>query len=84
MNKFLIVLIVLGCFFNVMACTSENGTYRALSELGMHDIKTTGYEPFACNKEYSYSTGFVAKNAQNKQVKGVVCCTFLDYCSVRF
>lgn len=84
MNKFLIVLICFGCFFNIMACTNEDGTYRALSNLGMYDIKTTGYEPFACSKEYSYSTGFVAKNSQNQRVKGTVCCTFLDSCSVRF
>lgn len=84
MNKFLIVLIVLGCFFNIMSCTNDNGTRRALDDLGMYDINTTGYEPYACGKEYSYSTGFTAKNAQNKQVKGVVCCTLLDYCTVRF
>jgi hypothetical protein len=66
------------------ACSSPVTAEKALSDMGMTNIKTTGYAFFACGEEYAFHTGFTATNPNGKEVSGAVCSGWLGYASVRF
>lgn len=68
MRKLLLLAALLLC-----ACTSETDARRALEAEGFKDIRVTGYDWFACAKDDTYHTGFVAKNREGREVRGVVC-----------
>lgn len=68
MKRMLVLAVLLLC-----ACTSENDAMRALQAEGYKDIRFTGYDWFACSKDDTFHTGFVAKNRDGREVKGVVC-----------
>ncbi len=70
MNKILIAILAIA---TVSACTSKPDAVRALTAQGFTDISITGHKFFACGEDDFYSTGFVARNSQGKQVNGVVC-----------
>jgi len=57
----------------IAGCTSESDAKRALEAEGYTDVRFTGYDWFACAKDDTFHTGFVAKNRDGRQVKGVVC-----------
>ena len=65
------------------ACTSSNEAIRSAEALGLTEVQTTGYRPFACSESDSFQTGFVAKNAKGDRVKGVVCSGWLKGATVR-
>ena len=78
------VLIFLLAIF-ICGCTNSNDAKRALKASGFTDIKMTGYQWFACSQDDFYHTGFIATNAQGKQVKGTVCSGLLfKNATVRF
>ena len=79
-NKILIIC----CFFGMIACTDDSNSRRTLENSGYTDIELHGYKAFACGKDDSFSTAFTAKNPQGKQVSGVVCCGITKGCTVRF
>lgn len=58
------------------SCSNSNDAKKALTAMGFSEIRTTGYKWFACSDDDWYHTGFVAKNAQGLEVKGVVCSGF--------
>jgi hypothetical protein len=75
------------CFFVfcLSSCTNEPDTVKTLQSVGFTDIKTTGYEFFACSQDDVYHTGFIAKNSRGEIVSGVVCCGLLfKGCTIRF
>jgi len=66
-----ITLLLTGCF------TDSEGATKALDDMGFTDIKTGGYNYFACSQDDWYHTSFTAKNQNGKLVKGTVCAGFL-------
>ena len=76
----LLTLAVLLC----TACTDEANTERTLKAHGFTQIRTTGYEPFACSEDDTFKTGFSAKNPAGDYVQGTVCCGWMKNCTVRF
>lgn len=57
---------------------------RVVGKQGFTDIEATGYEPFVCAEDDSFSEGFRAKNSRGQLVTGVVCCGLFKRCTVRF
>lgn len=71
-----------GSFFSP---TNSKKAMGFLVEQGYTDIQITGYEAFACSDEYDYSTGFIAKNWNERTVSGEVCSSFWGkYSTIRF
>ncbi len=67
------------------ACTDEGNSKSALHKAGYSNIVITGWEPFTCGEDDTFSTGFKAKNPAGNTVEGVVCCGLLmKSCTVRF
>ena len=69
MNK-LILIVVIGM---LTACTRPDNAVRILQEQGYTDIQITGYKWFACSKDDSTATGFMAKSANGMKIEGTVC-----------
>jgi hypothetical protein len=91
MNKILhnyfdsILLSIFFLTFICCACTNEDATVQALRNSGFTNITTTGYDPFQCSEDDTYSTGFTATNSQGAIVSGTVCCGIVfKGCTVRF
>lgn len=68
----------------MLGCSDAQSTEDTLQKSGFTDIKTTGWSPFACGEDDTFSTGFRAKNPQGVTVTGTVCCGLLKGCTVRF
>jgi len=60
-------------FATLIGCTNQNDAVNALQDAGFTNIQLTGYNFFACSKDDTYSTGFIAINPQGRVVKGTVC-----------
>lgn len=58
-------------------CSNSNDAKRALDAMGFSNIRTTGFSFWSCAESDFYSTGFIATNAQGKEVHGAVCSGFL-------
>lgn len=85
MSKSFTILIVAMAAAIVAGCSDPKAANKALDDLGFTEIHTTGYAAFYCSgKEYSFSTGFVAKNTRGKTVKGAVCSGWATGSSVKF
>lgn len=54
-------------------CTDNEKTYRILSNQGYTQIEFTGFRPFACSRDDSYSTGFRAVQPNGLPVSGTAC-----------
>jgi hypothetical protein len=59
------------------ACSDANNAYKVLNQAGYSDVTVTGYAPFTCSKDDTFSTGFVAKGPTGVPVKGTVCSSLL-------
>jgi hypothetical protein len=58
---------------------------EALVKAGFTNVKITGWSPFSCGKDDTFSTGFEALNPQGVRVEGTVCCGMIAKdCTVRF
>jgi len=67
-----------------LACVNEDDSLRTLQSAGYTNIQITGWKPFSCGKDDTYSTGFTAKNPAGVKVTGVVCCGLMfKSCTVR-
>jgi hypothetical protein len=66
------------------ACTSPDETVRQLSQMGYTEIKTTGYDFFACSDDDSFSTGFEATSPNGTRVTGVYCSGWMKAGTIRF
>jgi hypothetical protein len=79
-----VILVVLGMML-LPACANESDSRDALQKAGFTQIEITGWEPFSCGKDDSWSTGFRATNPQGQKVDGVVCCGLVfKSCTIRF
>jgi len=78
-----LIIVVMMC---LTACGSdEANTIRTLKASGYYNITITGWAPFECGKDDTFSTGFSAKNPAGQTVSGVVCCGLMfKGCTVRF
>lgn len=67
------------------ACSAPSRAVRTLHSSGYTDVKTTGWAPFTCGEDDTFSTGFSATNPQGDRVSGTVCCGLITKsCTVRF
>lgn len=64
--------------------TDADTAVRAATNVGMKDVKITGYRIFGCGEEDLYHTGFEATNSNGNRVSGVVCSGILKGATVRF
>lgn len=80
----IITLLILSLLFG---CTSryDFDTARGLlSVQGFTDIKNTGYSPFCCSNDDSFSTGFTAKDKFGNVVSGCICSGIGKGITIRF
>ena len=78
-------LLLLVGLVTTMGCADDTSTTETLRKAGYTDISTTGWAPFTCAEEDTFSTGFIAKNPRGVQVEGVVCCGLVvKACTIRF
>ena len=73
--KKLIFLVMTGAL--LVGCSDSETAIKALKGAGYSDIRTTGYSWFACGKDDSFSTGFMAKGPTGVPVKGAVCSSLI-------
>ena len=66
------------------ACTDPTAARKALDNLGFSDVEITGYRFFTCGDDYTYHTGFSAKNPKGNLVTGAVCSGWFKGSSVKF
>lgn len=80
MKKLTALLALLLC-----SCSAPDRTETTLQKAGFTNIEVTGWSPFSCGGDDTFSTGFVADNVQGQRVEGVVCCGLIGkQCTVRF
>ena len=67
------LLIASACIAALSACSDSDTARRALAQQGYTDIEITGYRPWGCGQDDTFSTGFVATSMAGHRVEGVVC-----------
>lgn len=76
-------IVLLG--FLLVSCSDEDASRRTLKAAGFTDIQITGWEPWGCGEDDTFTTGFRAKNPKGAPVSGVVCCGMMGKgCTIRF
>lgn len=79
-----VVAVVMFVGVTLSGCADEGEARRCLSSHGYTNVQTTGWAPFSCSEDDTFSTGFVADNPQGQRVEGVVCSNLmLKGCTVR-
>ncbi len=73
----------IACVVALSACSSESDARKALRQAGYTDVQITGYAPFSCGKDDSFSTGFVAKGPNGQVATGVVCSAWMKGSTIR-
>ena len=68
----------------LISCYDDSRSRQALDNAGFTDIVITGYEPFGCGDDDTFSTGFKAKNSKGTDVEGIVCCGVVKACTIRY
>jgi hypothetical protein len=69
--------VILAALF-LAACTSRDTATEAVSDMGFTDIEIIGTSVFGCKDDEFYGKEFKAKNAQGKEVNGVVCSSWFS------
>lgn len=69
---------------SLAGCSAPERAKRVLDNSGYTEIEITGYSPFSCGEDDTFSTGFKAKNANGKVVEGTVCSGWFKDGTVRF
>ena len=83
MKKLIIVLSVF-CF---VSCTSSSDFEKGkeiLTQQGFTDIKEDGYSFFCCGDDYTFKTGWIAKDKSGKTVKGCMCSAFFKGMTIKY
>lgn len=78
---------VLGLLFAALlltGCTSSDHATKVLTDQGYTHIEITGWKPYACDKNDTFSTGFRAISPGGREVSGVVCEGILKDATIRF
>lgn len=57
----------------LVGCSAPDTATKALKGAGYSQIKITGWSPFSCSKDDTFSTGFEAKGPAGVSVTGAVC-----------
>ena len=57
----------------LLGCSAPDTATKALKGAGYSQIKITGWSPFSCSKDDTFSTGFEAKGPTGVSVTGAVC-----------
>ena len=60
------ILFLFAAALLLASCTNSSKTVSILTNEGYTDIQTTGYAPFSCGDDDTYSTGFKAKTKKDK------------------
>lgn len=71
------LLLISAMVIFVSGCSDADVATKALRGAGYTDIKTTGYSWFACGRDDSFATGFIAKGPTGVPVTGAVCSSLL-------
>lgn len=80
MKRMMLLLMLL-----LVGCGNDEETVQALKKAGYTHIQSTGWRPFVCAEDDTWSTGFVAIDASGHRVEGVVCCgLIMKACTIRF
>lgn len=77
-------LVLIAALIALAACTDAPKAQRVLESAGYTEIKITGYDAFACDKNDNFSTGFQARSPNGQFVTGVVCSGWLKGATIRF
>jgi hypothetical protein len=73
----IIALAVLG------GCSDAPTTERALRQAGYRNIEITGWSPFGCGRDDTFSTGFKATAPSGERISGVVCSAYFKGATIR-
>lgn len=65
-------------------CTDPRAATKALDDMTFKEIEITGWRLWGCGDNYTFTTGFRAKNQNGKVVTGMVCSGWLKGSSVKF
>ncbi len=66
------------------ACSDGDTARRVLMQQGYTEIEITGWSPFSCSQDDTFSTGFQAKSPAGLRVTGTVCSAFFKGATIRF
>lgn len=77
------VIIGTALLLTLSACTDEAGARRAIEASGMTPVEVGGYPMWGCDQNDTFATKFKARNAQGREVSGVVCSTWWKGATVR-
>jgi len=84
MKIFLIPFIAIAL---LSSCTSNNDFDKGVKDLelrGYTNIKNTGYKPWCCSDEDTFSTGFKAISKDGETVEGCFCSDYMKGVTIRF
>ncbi len=79
MKKYLLLAVLV-----LTACSDGNTARKVLINNGYTDVEITGYKPFMCGKDDTFSTGFKATAPGGHKVSGAVCSAFTKGSTIRF
>lgn len=78
--------LLLGAFLAlaVAGCSDSKTAQRVLTQQGYTEIEITGWSPFSCSEDDTFSTGFIATSPGGIRVTGTVCSAWLKGATIRF
>ena len=80
MKKLITNIILILTLVFTLNCTSSKGQATAKKVLegqGYTEIEFTGWSPFSCSEDDTFSDGFTAKNKKGTKVSGVACSSLI-------
>ena len=77
-------LLMIGALLLITGCSDAEEAERALDNLGMANVETTGYSLFGCDDKDTWRTGFRDTNVNDRTVTGTVCSGLFKGATVRF
>lgn len=79
-------LLLIAALVSLTACApmSDDTAREALDDAGLKDIQLHGMAMLGCGEKDFFRKKFSAKNANGKQVEGVVCGGFLKGATIRY
>lgn len=79
MRKFLPAMVLA-----LAACSDGDTAQRILAQQGYTEIEITGWSPFSCSEDDTFSTGFIATSPAGLRVTGTVCSAWFKGATIRF
>jgi hypothetical protein len=70
--------------FLLVGCSNQDAARSILQAQGYTSVVITGYAPFKCSDNDSFSTGFTAASPAGIPVTGTVCSGWLKGSTIRF